>query len=276
MTPADYDYLSAFLLESSGLALGPSKEYLLEARLIPLAQSSGMADVSELVANLRKKRDPKLSAAVTEAMTTNETSFFRDKTPFDDLKTNILPALIEARRTTQRLRFWCAAASTGQEPYTILMTIREHFPQLANWRIEFVATDLCRAALDRAKDGTYTQFEVQRGLPIQYLMKYFDQTANGWQVKKELRDAVNYQQLNLLEDFSRLGQFDVIFCRNVLIYFQQETKKEILDRQARMLRSDGYLLLGSAETVLGISDSFKRAGAGRSSVYLPTVGVPVR
>jgi chemotaxis protein methyltransferase CheR len=276
MTPADYDYLSAFLLESSGLALGPGKEYLLEARLIPLAQSSGMSDVSELVANLRKKRDPKLSAAVTEAMTTNETSFFRDKTPFEDLKQNILPALIEARKTTQRLRFWCAAASTGQEPYTILMTIREHFPQLANWRIEFIATDLCRAALDRAKAATYTQFEVQRGLPIQYLMKYFDQQPSGWQVKKELRDAVNYQQLNLLEDFSRLGQFDVIFCRNVLIYFQQETKKDILDRQARMLRNDGYLLLGSAETVLGISDSFKRAGAGRSSVYLPTAGVPVR
>ncbi|MCC7420425.1 MAG: protein-glutamate O-methyltransferase CheR [Planctomycetaceae bacterium] len=276
MTPADYDYLSAFLLESSGLALGPGKEYLLEARLIPLAQSSGMADVSELVANLRKKRDPKLASAVTEAMTTNETSFFRDKTPFDDLKQNILPALIEARKTSQRLRFWCAAASTGQEPYTILMTIREHFPQLANWRIEFIATDLCRAALDRAKEGVYTQFEVQRGLPIQYLMKYFEQTPKGWQVKKDLRDGVNYQQLNLLDDFSRLGQFDVIFCRNVLIYFQQETKKEILDRQARMLRSDGYLLLGSAETVLGISDSFRRAGAGRSSIYLPTTGVPAR
>lgn len=276
MSPADYDFLSAFLLETSGLSLGSGKEYLLEARLVPLAQSSGMVDLAELVVQLRKRRDPRLAAAVTEAMTTNETSFFRDKTPFDDLKQNILPALIEARKAQKKLRFWCAAASTGQEPYTILMTIREHFPELAGWRVEFLATDISCAALDRARSGIYTQFEVQRGLPIQMLMKHFEQTPQGWQVKQELRDAVQYRQLNLLEDFNHLGQFDVIFCRNVLIYFQQETKRDILDRMGRIIRPDGYLLLGSAETVLGISESFRRAGNGRSSVYLPAVGTATK
>jgi chemotaxis protein methyltransferase CheR len=276
MKSADYDFLASLLLQTSGLALGGGKEYLLESRLVPLAQSWGLSDLSELVAELRRSRDQRLRSAVTEAMTTNETSFFRDKTPFDELRATILPTLMQARAGQKRLRIWCAAASTGQEPYTILMTIREHFPQLASWKVELFGSDISRAALDRAGAGTYTQFEVQRGLPIQLLLKYFDQTPAGWQVKQELRSAVTYQQLNLLEDFSRLGPFDAIFCRNVLIYFQNETKKDILDRMAKVIRSDGYLLLGSAETVLGITESFRRIGAGKSSVYLPSAGAPAR
>jgi len=275
MNPYDYEYLSNFLLGKSGLALGPGKEYLLESRLIPLAQSWGLSTLEELVKELRTRNEERLHSAVVEAMTTNETSFFRDKIPFDELKAGILPEMLEARKVSRQLRIWCAAASTGQESFSILMLLAESFPQLRDWRVELVATDIDRTALGRCEQGVYTQFEVQRGLPIQLLMKYFEQTDHGWRIKDDIRRRVAWKQLNLLDQFAHLGTFDLVFCRNVLIYFQNQTKKDILDRIARQLRPDGYLYLGAAETVLGISTEFQRNKAYKSAVYCPAAAVKV-
>ncbi len=269
MTSGDYDFLSNFLQQSSGLALGAGKDYLLEARLVPLAQSWGLPDFDQLIKELRKGKDARLSAAVTEAMTTNETSFFRDKSPFEDLKNFILPALMEARGTSKKLRIWCAAASTGQEPYSVLMLLDEAFPQLSGWSIDFIATDISQAMLDRAREGEYSQFEIQRGLPIQSLVKNFTQTPRGWQVKEGLRKRVDYRKLNLLDEFGQLGQFDLIMCRNVLIYFDGPTKTDILNRMHRIVRKDGYLMLGAAETVLGLTDNFVRFKGSVSATYAP-------
>ncbi len=275
MTPFEYEYLSNFLLGKSGLSLGPGKEYLLEGRLIPLAQSWGLTGIEDLVKELRSKNDERLHSAVVEAMTTNETSFYRDKIPFEELKASLLPALLESRRTSRQLRIWCAAASTGQEPYSILMLLADSFPELRDWKVELICTDIDRTALGRCEQGVYSQFEVQRGLPIQLLMKYFEQIDTGWRIKDDLRKRVVWKQLNLLDNFSHLGTFDIVFCRNVLIYFQNSTKKDILDRIAKQTRNDGYLYLGAAETVLGISDAFSRNKAFKSAVYQP-VGAPVK
>jgi chemotaxis protein methyltransferase CheR len=257
------------------LSLGTGKEYLLEARLVPLAQSWGLSTIEELVKELRTRNDERLHSAVVEAMTTNETSFYRDKIPFEELKASILPDLLETRKISRQLRIWCAAASTGQEPYSTLMLLADSFPQLKDWKVELVATDIDRTALGRCEQGIYSQFEVQRGLPIQLLMKYFEQTDLGWKIKDDVRKRVAWKQLNLLDNFSHLGSFDIIFCRNVLIYFQNQTKKDILDRIAKQLRPDGYLYLGAAETVLGISTAFNRNKAFKSAVYQPTAAVPV-
>jgi chemotaxis protein methyltransferase CheR len=267
MNPSDYEFLSGFLMNSSGLALGPGKEYLLESRLVPLAQSLGLADFDGLVATLRRGGDKTLSQAVTEAMTTNETLFFRDKTPFEELKTILLPPLVEARKASRKLRIWCAASSTGQEPYSLAMLISEAFPFLLDWPVEIVATDISQVMLDRAGEAIYSQFEVQRGLPVQYLVKYFEQHPKGWRIKEKIRQRVSFQKLNLLENFSHLGRFDVLFCRNVLIYFDQATKRGILERMARMIPGDGYLILGAAETVLGITDAFARFRKCAAAVY---------
>lgn len=268
MNVEDYEFISGFLSQSSGLALGPGKEYLVEARLVPLAQSLGLADFNHLIRELRKGRDRQLSSAVTEAMTTNETSFFRDKTPFEELRERLIPALISARSAQRKLRIWCAAGSTGQEPYSIRMIIDDHFPALRDWAVEVIATDISQAMIDRAQEGVYTQFEVQRGLPIQLLVKHFEQVTNGWRIKEPLRRAVSWRKLNLIDDFSHLGHFDIVFCRNVLIYFDASTKRVILDRISRILRTDGFLLLGAAETVLGISDEFTRDRSCSAAIYL--------
>ncbi|QDT27029.1 CheR family methyltransferase [Gimesia panareensis] len=267
MSPEDYNFITSFLLDTTGLSLGENKEYLLEARLVPLAQSHGMNGIEDLVLALQSSIDPSLKKDVMEAMTTNESSFFRDRRPFDELKNNILPSLIAERQTTQRLRIWCSACSHGQEPYSIVMLIREHFPELANWNIQIVATDLCTKALDRAQGGIYSQFEVQRGLPVQLLMKHFDQCEQGWQIKSELGSGIQWKHLNLLEDFQHLGMFDIVFCRNVLIYFKPDTKKHILDRISRQMSSSGVLLLGAAETVLGISDNYSKMSECQSAIY---------
>jgi chemotaxis protein methyltransferase CheR len=255
VTPIDYEFLRKLVKDRSGLDLSSDKQYLVESRLIPLARRLGMPGIPELVAKLKSGADA-LTSEVVEAMTTNETFFFRDKIPFDHLRDTILPALVQARANRRALRIWCAASSTGQEPYSIAMCIKE-FAALAGWRVEILATDLSQEVLEKSKAGIYSQFEVQRGLPIQMLVKYFTQTGELWQLKADMRAMVQHRQLNLLQDFSGLGTFDVIFCRNVLIYFDQETKVAIFDRLARMLEPDGALLLGAAESVVGISDAFK-------------------
>ncbi|WP_339732662.1 protein-glutamate O-methyltransferase CheR [uncultured Gimesia sp.] len=267
MSPEDYKYITDFLLESTGLSLGENKEYLLEARLIPLAQAHGMNGIEDLVLSLRSKIDPTLQQGVMEAMTTNESSFFRDRRPFDELKNSILPDIIAERKMTQKLRIWCSACSHGQEPYSIIMTLREHFPELADWNIQIMATDLCSKALKRAEEGVYSQFEVQRGLPVQLLMKYFEQCEQGWKIKSDSGVSIQWKHLNLLEDFKHLGMFDIVFCRNVLIYFKPEMKKNILNRVSQQMHSSGVLLLGAAETVLGISDNYSKLSGCQSAIY---------
>jgi chemotaxis protein methyltransferase CheR len=255
VTPQDYDFLRKVLKERSGLDLSADKQYLVESRLIPLARRAGLPGIPELVAKIKAGAEA-LTSDVVEAMTTNETFFFRDKIPFDHLREAILPALVQARASRRSLRIWCAASSTGQEPYSIAMCVKE-FAGLAGWRVEIVATDLSQEVLEKSKAGLYSQFEVQRGLPIQMLVKYFTQTGELWQLNADIRAMVQHRQLNLMQDFSHLGTFDVIFCRNVLIYFDQDTKISIFERLSRMLEPDGVLALGAAESVVGISDAFK-------------------
>ena len=255
MTSLDYEYLRKLLKERSGLDLSADKQYLVESRLVPLARKASLPGIAELVQKMRGGAEA-LTAEVVEAMTTNETFFFRDRIPFDHLKETILPALVQARAARRSLRFWCAASSTGQEPYSIAMLLKE-MPALSGWRTEIVATDLSQAVLEKSKAGIFSQFEVQRGLPIQMLVKYFKQNGDLWQLNADVRAMVQHKQLNLLQDFSHLGTFDVIFCRNVLIYFDQETKAAIFERMARMIEPDGALALGAAESVVGITDAFK-------------------
>ena len=256
MTPADYDYLRKFLKERSGLDLSPDKQYLVESRLLPLARKASLSGITDLVLKIRNG-DGRLATDVVEAMTTNETFFFRDRIPFDHLRDSIVPGLIQARAARKSLRIWSAASSTGQEPYSIAMCLKEMGAALAGWRIEIVATDLSREVLEKSRAGVYSQFEVQRGLPIQLLMKYFTQAGDVWQLNADVRAMVQFRQLNLLQDFSHLGTFDVIFCRNVLIYFDQDTKAVIFERMAKGLEADGALLLGAAESVVGITDAFR-------------------
>jgi chemotaxis protein methyltransferase CheR len=256
VTPTDYEYLRKFLKERSGLDLSPDKQYLVESRLLPLARKASLPGIPDLVLKIRNG-DGRLATDVVEAMTTNETFFFRDKIPFDHLRDSIVPGLIQARAARKSLRIWSAASSTGQEPYSIAMCLKEMGAALAGWRIEIVATDLSQEVLEKSKAGLYSQFEVQRGLPIQLLMKYFTQVGDVWQLNADVRAMVQYRQLNLLQDFSHLGTFDVIFCRNVLIYFDQDTKAVIFERMAKSLEADGTLLLGAAESVVGITDAFR-------------------
>lgn len=257
MTPQDFDYLRKFLRDRSGLVLAVEKQYLAESRLLPVARRNGMTSLDELVERLKNRAPAPLSAQVVEAMTTNETFFFRDKIPFDHFRDTIMPALIAARAREKRIRIWCTAASTGQEPYSLAMVLKAMAAAVAGYRIEIVATDLSSEVLERAKAGLYSQFEVQRGLPVQLLVKYFEQVGDNWQLAPELRSMVHYRPLNLLNDFSVLGSFDLVFSRNVLIYFDQENKIAVLNRIARQMPEDGFLVLGAAETVIGLTEAFK-------------------
>jgi chemotaxis protein methyltransferase CheR len=263
----DYEYLRKLLKERSGLDLSADKQYLIESRLLPLARKAGLSGIPELVQKLQGGSSA-LITSVIEAMTTNETFFFRDKVPFDHFRDTIMPEVLKARAGRRSVRIWCAAGSTGQEPYSLAMTLKEMSAALTGWRVEIIATDLSQEVLEKAKAGVYSQFEVQRGLPIQMLMKYFKQTGETWQVNPELRAMIQHRQLNLLQDFSNLGTFDVIFCRNVLIYFDQETKINIFNRLARQIEPDGFLVLGAAETVVGLTDTFKPI-ADRRGLYKP-------
>src|SRR4051812_3794845 len=269
MTPLDYDYLQKVLKDRSGLMLSADKKYLLESRLLPLARKAGVAGISELVARMKGGAEA-VVLDVVEAMTTNETFFFRDKTPFDHFKETVIPELLRARAGRRSIRVWCAAASTGQEPYSLAMILKEMAGALSGWRVEIVATDISPEVLEKSKSGLYTQFEVQRGLPIQLLVKHFTQVGAMWQLNADTKAMVQFRPFNLLQDFSSLGTFDVIFCRNVLIYFDQATKTDIFGRFAKVSEPDGYLFLGAAETVVGLTDRY-RICPNRRGVYLPNV-----
>ncbi len=256
MRPENFDLACDLLEKRSGLMLTRDKVYLLENRLMPVARKRKMKGLDELLDAVRRDKDEGLINEFVEAMTTNETFFFRDAKPFEQLRETILPRFMKHRADVKKLRIWCAAACTGQEPYSIAMVLRESFPNLADWRIEIIGTDISKAVLDRARAGVYSQFEVQRGLPVKYLIKYFHQDETRWQIDDSIRSMVSFREFNLLNSLAPIGRCDIVFCRNVLIYFGPETKTQVLDGISELLPPDGVLYLGGAETVLGISDKF--------------------
>jgi chemotaxis protein methyltransferase CheR len=271
MSPEDFGWLRQLLKKRSGLVLAAEKQYLAESRLLPVARKHGLTTLAELIARLRQPHAT-LTAEVVDAMTTNETFFFRDKVPFEHFRDTIMPALIAARAREKRIRIWCTAASTGQEPYSLAMTMKSLGVALSGFKVSILATDISAEVLEKAKSGVYSQFEVQRGLPIQMLVKYFTQAGEQWQIAPEIRAMVQFRPLNLLNDFTPLGSFDIVFCRNVLIYFDQPTKADALTRLARQVTPDGYLVLGAAETVVGLTDAFKPV-ADKRGLYAPAASV---
>jgi len=266
VTPDDFKHMSGLLRARSGLVLNEDKAYLLESRLTPLTRKFGMKSLDELIAEVRGKKDSALITEIVEAMTTNESLFFRDTKPFEQLKNLVLPRLLKSRAATKKIRIWSAASSSGQEPYSIAMILKEADAQLSGWNIEIVATDLSLEILQKAKSGIFSQFEVQRGLPIALLVKYFEQDGDKWRISDELRSMVKFRPFNLLDNPAPLGTFDIVYCRNVLIYFDQETKAQVLDSISNIMPDDGVLYLGGAETVLGLTDKFQPV-AGQRGLY---------
>ena len=270
-----FDALCEFLRRSSGLVMEPSKRYLVESRVMPIVRRERLSSLDELVAILQRNQNPKLAKDVIESMTINETYFFRDKAPFDQFRNVMLPKLLTTRQSEKRLRIWSAAASTGQEAYSLAMILDEMGAKFAGWKIEIVGTDLADTVLDKARKGVYSQFEVQRGLPAPMLLRHFNQIGDSWQISEAMRSKVSFRQLNLLSDFGSLGRFDIIFCRNVLIYFDAMRKQEILGRMSRILAPDGFLMLGASESLIGLKTDlvahpehraiFMRAGAAATA-----------
>ncbi len=275
INPDDFDFIAKLVYDRSGLVLTPDKSYLLESRLVPVARKHGLKGLDDLARGLRG-RSTQLIADTVEAMTTNESLFFRDVKPFEQFRKVVLPRLLSDARSAKRsLRIWSAACSSGQEAYSLAMLLCEEGTKLDGWNIEIVGTDLSAQMVERARAGTYSQFEVQRGLPVQMLVKYFRQEGERWQIDARLRAMVKYREFNLLSDLSPLGTFDVIFCRNVLIYFDQATKARVLEQAARRLPPDGVLFLGGAETVLGVTDRFEPVPGERGIYRLTPPAAPM-
>jgi chemotaxis protein methyltransferase CheR len=231
----------------TGIALDADKQYLAESRLSPVMRAHGLADFASLADAFERQENPALTRDVIDSMTTNETQFFRDRTPFETFRARALPELIASRADERRLRFWCAACSTGQEAYSLAMTLDQEARALRGWSLEVLATDLSATAIDAARKGGYSQFEVQRGLSTSRLLRYFHREEEGWRVNEHLRARVEFRDFNLLSDYAELGAFDVIFCRNALMYFEPETKRAVLARLSRALKEGGYLFLGATE-----------------------------
>ena len=267
LAATDFDFLCRFLYERSAIVLQPGKEYLAESRLIPLAKQEGLNGITALVASLRAAPSNGLAQKVVEAMTTNETSFYRDTGPFEALRVHILPALVKAVERERALRIWSAASSTGQEIYSTAMLIRDHFPQLSGWNLQLLATDLSRDVLARAREGRFNQLEVNRGLPAPMLVRHFERAGLDWQLKADIRRMVEFRELNLSTTWPALGSFDLVFLRNVLIYFDVDTKRRILGRVRQVLKPHGYLFLGAAETTLMLDDGFERVTFDKTTAY---------
>jgi chemotaxis protein methyltransferase CheR len=267
---SDFDILRQLLNRRSGLALDAEKAYLAESRLQPLVQKLGLAGLGGLVKLLLSGSHEDLEREVVEAMTTNETFFFRDRVPFDNFRKVILPRLLQERQDSRKIRIWCAACSSGQEPYSLAMLLDEEAHRLSGWSVEILATDLSRSAVNTARQGVYTQFEVQRGLPIAQLLRYFRQQGERWRINEHLQSRIRFSEFNLLSDYAPLGRFDVIFCRNVLIYFDVPTKKDVLNRLAKILAPDGFFIMGAAETVIGLTDAMVPHPEHRSISILRT------
>jgi chemotaxis protein methyltransferase CheR len=256
-----FERLAVFVKSISGIVLDPEKQFIVESRLLPIVRARGFDNVAALIERLLDFREQGLVEDVIDALTTNETFFFRDRAPFEAFGTIVLPYLIQARERERNIRIWCNACSTGQEPYSLAMTIDEAASRLAGWRIDLQATDVSRAAIQAAREGLYNQFEVQRGLPANVLLRYFSREREMWRIAEHVRARVRFATFNLLKSFEERGLFDVIFCRNVLIYFDQNTKRDILMRLSRSLRKDGFLVLGSTETVMTADGQWVNAEA---------------
>jgi chemotaxis protein methyltransferase CheR len=267
MSEQDYTFLAKLLLERSALVLEPGKEYLVESRLAPVARRHGLASVAELVQRLRFGTANALGTDLVEAMVTTETSFFRDVHPFEALRRTVIPELIRARQADRRLNVWCAASASGQEPYTVALLLREYFPELAGWRLNLLATDISGEMLRRCREGRYSQVEVNRGLPINLLLKYFRQDGAHWQLHDAVRAMIDFQQLNLARAWPPLPPMDLVLLRNVMIYFDVDPKKSILRRVGQILRPDGYLVLGGAETTFNLDNSYQRVEALKAGFY---------
>lgn len=267
LNPTDFQFVSTLVRQRSAIVLEPEKSYLLEARLTPLARAEGFASLEALVAQMRAQPFNGLHRKVVEAMTTNETSFFRDLHPFEALRQVVLPEVLKHRQATRTLNIWCAACSSGQEPYTVAMTLLEHFPQLSGWNFRILATDLSGEMVTRSRAGRYGQIEVNRGLPANLLVKWFEKKGMEWQVKPEVQRYCEFREMNLIEPWGQLPVMDVVFLRNVLIYFDVETKRQILGNVRKVLQSWGYLFLGGAETTINLGDTFERVQFDKAGCY---------
>jgi chemotaxis protein methyltransferase CheR len=267
MTDGEFAYICQFLRERSALVLEPGKEYLVESRLSPLVEELGLSSIGDLIARLRSQPPDGLHTRVVEAMVTTETTFFRDRAPFETLRKTIIPELMRLRSVERVLNIWCAASASGQEPYSLAMLLREHFPELCGWKVTLLASDISREMLARARQGRYNQIEVNRGLPATLLVKYFQQEGDLWQLRGDLRAAVEFREINLAKPWPALPRMDLVLLRNVMIYFDVETKKGILGKLARVLRPDGYLLLGGAETTFTIDPSYRRLEHLKAGFY---------
>ncbi|MCA0145648.1 protein-glutamate O-methyltransferase CheR [Blastococcus sp. LR1] len=271
LTATSFDWVRELVRKESAIVLQPGKEYLVEARLLPIARQMGLADVSKLVETVRVRPDAENTRRIVEALTTNETSWFRDGDPFTALTSTVVPALLAARGPNERLQIWSAASSSGQEPYTIAMLLDDALPNAAS-RVSITATDLSREMVQRTKAGKFSQLEVNRGLPAPMLVRHFQRAGTEWEVSPTLRRMVTASECNLAAPLPRMGPFDVVYLRNVLIYFDLPTKQTILRRVRDLMRPDGWLFLGAAETTLGVDDSWERVVIGRSSAYRPLKG----
>ncbi len=268
---SSFDYLAELVLRKSAILLEPGKQYLVESRLMPIARAHGCSTLDELVSALKKPGSASLVDEVIDAMTTNESSFFRDLHPFNALKSHILPELIAKRSRDRVLNIWSNACSSGQEVYSIAMLIREHFPELAGWRVNLVATDISKQILEKARSGLFTQTEINRGLPMPLVLKNFKREGVHWRISEDIRQMVNFKLLNLIEPWpTTFPKMDIVFLRNVLIYFNVETKRQILDKVHRTLNSDGVLFLGGAETTMNLNVKFERKAIGAATGYFPT------
>ena len=265
ISPQAFTFVRELVRAESAIVLESGKEYLVESRLVPLARAAGHPDVDAYVADLSKRRTPSALKQVVEALTTNETSWFRDSDPFTALRQTVFPALAKTR-ANRTLRIWAGACSSGQEPYSIIMTALDT-PELAGWKVELVATDLSEEMLDRSRKGEYSQLEVNRGLPATTLVRHFERAGLNWRINQSIRERVEFRSLNLTRPFPPMGRFDVVFLRNVLIYFDLPTKRDVLKRVRQVMAPDGHLFLGAAEMTMGVDDAWERVPAGRSSVY---------
>ena len=265
--PADFDFISKIVREQCAIVLEKGKEYLVDSRLMPLVHQEKLESLENLVRKIKADPRGSLKDAVIEAMTTNETSFFRDIHPFETLKKEIFPELLEKRKTKKELNIWCGASSSSQEPYSLIMLLKSNFPQLNSWKLNFSASDISNQMLNRCKSGIYSQLEINRGLPAPLMVKYFERIGTEWQIKEELRKMIQFRIINLSETWPIMAPVDLLMMRNVLIYFDVEMKKNILGRIRKLLKPDGYLFLGAAETTLNLDENFERMPFKQSGCY---------
>jgi len=263
----DFEYIANLVRVEAAISIDKGKEYLVQTRLEPLAKSLDLENISALVCKLKVGAIGDLKRKVVESLTTHETSFFRDIEPFEVMRKHILPDLIKAQQSQRQLSIWCGAASSGQEPYSLCMLLRENFPELAGWQLRFYATDISQPILERCRRGVYSQLEVNRGLPVRFLAKYFEKAGQDWQIKPEIRSMVEFSELNLLQPFNRFSGVDLVLLRNVLIYFDLETKRQILGRIRGVMKPTACLFLGTAETTMNVDEAFERVAYEKTSCY---------